>query len=133
MLPKDQSTARLQQSVYFFSHGVGIGHRAQHLDAEHRIEAFCHDAVLLEDVALLHAAHNQLVYILKAVFEDLLPAVRREMRIDFYADNPRNLALIEAAQLIAQPGAELEDDAAALRHQSRDHRAVRLEADKVFV
>ncbi|RFU79587.1 hypothetical protein TARUN_2635 [Trichoderma arundinaceum] len=97
MLPKDKSTPRLQQSIYLLGHGICVGHRAQNLDAENSIKASCYNAMPLENVALLHTTVHQLIYTLKALFEDLLLTSRREIKIAFYADNPSDPTPIEAA------------------------------------
>ena len=58
MLPEDQLATRLEQTIQLLGHGFWIRHRAQHLDAKHRVKAAFCDSMLLEDVALLHFADD---------------------------------------------------------------------------
>jgi hypothetical protein len=56
VLPEDELATRLQQLVQAPSDGVGIGHGAQHLNAEHGIHVSILDAVLLHDICVLDTA-----------------------------------------------------------------------------
>lgn len=55
------------------------------------------------------------------------------MRVALHTDDAGHLALVVATQLVAQPGTELQHDAAALRDQLGDRSLVCLEANKVFI
>lgn len=64
---------------------------------------------------------------------DLLFTVGREVRVAFHTDDAGHLALVVATQLVAQPGTELQHDAATLRDKFGDRSLVCLEANEVFI
>lgn len=116
MFPEYELAAWLKQMVELLCHSFGVGHRTEHLDTQNCIYSSWLETMSLKNIAVFNTAGNELIYMLEPLFFNLPLAVRDKMRVTLNAYNARDLALVIAAELIAQARTQLEHNALALGH-----------------